>query len=273
MSYQETSFANVDGMDRDAAADIPLPSAMTPAPADGPARVVAFPGHPVAASVTAHAVPQAPTQPLVKPDLPQSRLYRRFGKRAFDLVCVIAALPVWLPIMMVFALIVARDGHNPFYTQDRVGRGGRIFRMIKLRSMVPNADAKLEAHLEAHTEARAEWDATQKLKSDPRITRTGRLIRKTSVDELPQLLNVLTGDMSLVGPRPFMTKQAKLYHGQGYYKVRPGLTGLWQVSDRNECEFAERTHYDDTYERTLSLRSDLSILLRTASVVARGTGY
>lgn len=199
--------------------------------------------------------------------------YSGFGKRLIDLALVLAALPFWAPLVAVFALLVARDGHSPFYLQDRVGRDGRVFRMIKLRSMVKNADALLEAHLAAHPDARAEWNATQKLKNDPRITGLGRLIRKASVDELPQLINVLKGDMSLVGPRPFMTSQRDLYHGEGYYKLRPGLTGFWQISDRNECDFVQRVDFDDAYERAVSFKTDLSVLVRTVTVVLRGTGY
>lgn len=199
--------------------------------------------------------------------------YRAAGKRAFDILAVVGAAPIWVPLIAICALIVARDGHKPFYLQDRVGRGGRIFRMIKLRSMVPNADVRLEQHLAANPEARAEWDATQKLKNDPRITTIGRIIRKMSIDELPQLLNVLRGDMSLVGPRPFMTSQTDLYKGKGYYRLRPGLTGFWQVTERNECDFVARVDFDDAYERSVSLVTDLSVLRQTVAVVLRGTGY
>ena len=200
--------------------------------------------------------------------------YRAVGKRVFDAACVLLAAPVWVPVVLVCALMIfLRDGGNPFYLQDRVGQGGRVFRMIKLRSMVADADARLEAHLAACPAARAEWDATQKLKRDPRITGIGRIIRKTSIDELPQLVNVLKGDMSLVGPRPFMTSQTALYRGHGYYRLRPGLTGFWQVSDRNHCDFAQRVHFDEAYDRTVSFATDLWVLARTVSVVIRGTGY
>jgi exopolysaccharide production protein ExoY len=114
---------------------------------------------------------------------------------------------------------------------------------------------------------------TQKLKEDPRITPVGRVLRKISLDELPQLFNVLTGDMSLVGPRPIMVNQKALYPGQRYYDLRPGLTGLWQVSDRNECSFAGRSRFDDIYHRTMSFGIDLRIIGQTVSVVFRGTGY
>ncbi|MDJ1008250.1 MAG: sugar transferase [Paracoccaceae bacterium] len=210
-------------------------------------------------------------------DTPRSRgvgsLYRDGFKRLFDLSVTAVASLIWLPVIAVLAFLVALDGHSPFYTQRRVGRDGRVFRMIKLRSMVADADAELARHLAAHPEAQAEWDATQKLKNDPRITRIGQMLRATSMDELPQLINVLRGDMSLVGPRPFMENQRGLYPGLGYYRVRPGITGLWQVSERNDSAFAYRAVLDDEYERTLSFKTDVSILQRTVGAVISCTGY
>lgn len=200
-------------------------------------------------------------------------LYRTSFKRIFETILVLLALPLVLPLVAVLALMVAADGNNPFYAQPRIGRDGRVFRLWKLRTMVVNADAYLATYLAENPEAKAEWDATQKLKRDPRITRVGRLLRKTSLDELPQLFNVLGGTMSLVGPRPMLVEQESLYGGKSYYRMRPGITGLWQVSDRNECRFSDRVHYDDRYHRDLSFRADVSILFRTVSVVLRGTGY
>jgi exopolysaccharide production protein ExoY len=150
-------------------------------------------------------------------------LYRRFAKRLFDILFVLLAAPVVLPLVAVLALVICRDGGPAFYVQPRVGRGGRLFRCWKLRSMVPNAEAELAAHLERHLEARQEWAVYQKLKDDPRITPIGRIIRKTSLDELPQFWNVLRGDMSLVGPRPMMLDQSPLYLGDAYFRLRPGL--------------------------------------------------
>ena len=201
------------------------------------------------------------------------RVYRGGVKRLIDLVLVIATLPFWLPIILVTAVLVARDGHNPFYTQDRIGRNGRVFRMFKLRSMVHDADAVFDAYLAENPEARAEWDETQKLKHDPRITRVGRLIRKTSIDELPQLFNVILGDMSLVGPRPMMVCQKPLYPGSSYYELRPGLTGFWQISSRNHSRFIDRVRYDNAYHRSMCLGTDAAVIWRTLGVVLRGTGY
>lgn len=202
-----------------------------------------------------------------------TRVYQRFVKRALDCLLVLLAAPVVVPVIAIAALLIARDGGVPFYIQRRVGQGGRVFRMWKLRSMVHDADAHLEAFLEANPEARAEWDSTQKLKNDPRITRFGRFIRKSSLDELPQLWNVLKGDMSLVGPRPMMVSQRDLYHGQSYFRLKPGITGFWQISDRNECRFRDRVRFDDAYDASVSFKTDATVLLRTVGVVFRGTGY
>lgn len=200
-------------------------------------------------------------------------LYRSYFKRALDILAVLLAAPFVLPVVLVMGLLVKRDGGPAFYFQDRVGRGGKVFRLWKLRSMVVDADQKLEAYLETDPAARAEWNEHQKLKKDPRITAVGRLIRKTSLDELPQLWNVLRGDMSLVGPRPMMPDQARLYPGRAYYRLRPGLTGFWQISDRNETSFAGRAAYDTQYARRLSLPTDVKVLFGTVLVVLRGTGY
>ena len=202
--------------------------------------------------------------------VPRHGLYRSSLKRPLDILLVLMALPVVLPL--VLALVVLIDGGNPFYAQDRVGRGGRRYRMWKLRSMVVDADTRLQGHLDAHPEARAEWEETQKLRHDPRITRFGRLLRKSSLDELPQLWNVLIGHMSLVGPRPMLPEQQALYPGSSYYDLRPGLTGLWQVSERNQSTFASRTMYDDSYDRSISLRTDALVVWRTIGVVLKATG-
>ena len=203
----------------------------------------------------------------------RSRLYRFYFKRAFDLLAVLLAAPFVLPLVLLMGFLVTLDGGPAFYSQDRIGRRGKVFRIWKLRSMVVDADKHLEAYLAENPAARVEWNKHQKLKSDPRITAVGRLIRKTSLDELPQLWNVLRGDMSLVGPRPMMPGQAPLYPGRAYYRLRPGLTGLWQISDRNETSFAGRAAYDTQYARRLSLPTDLKVLLATVWVVVRGTGY
>ena len=138
--------------------------------------------------------------------------------------------------------------------------------------MVANADAALEAHLAANPETRAEWDRNQKLRHDPRITKVGQMLRKTSLDELPQLWNVLKGEMSLVGPRPMMVEQQALYPGSAYYALRPGLTGFWQVSVRHESSFAERAQYDAEYLSKVTFAQDISVMVKTVSVVTKATG-
>ncbi|EIE49881.1 sugar transferase [Salipiger aestuarii] len=203
---------------------------------------------------------------------PGALSYSKLGKRTLDvLIVLMGALPVVI-VTLVLALLIALDGKSPFFLQKRVGRHGRVFHMWKLRSMVADAESRLEAHLRADPDARREWNRNQKLRNDPRITRVGRIIRKTSLDELPQLWNVLRGDMSLVGPRPMMTSQQELYPGTAYYALRPGITGFWQISVRNESSFAERADFDTDYLRKLSLRADLSVLARTIRVVLHGTG-
>lgn len=199
-------------------------------------------------------------------------LYRDYLKRGKDIALVsVAAVPVLL-ILGICALIISLDGKSPFYSQTRVGRFGKTFKMWKLRTMVVNADAALEEHLKQNPEARAEWDRNQKLRNDPRITKVGAILRKTSLDELPQLWNVLIGDMSLVGPRPMMVDQQALYPGSAYYALRPGLTGFWQISVRNESSFAERAHYDASYLSRVTLAQDVSVIWKTVRVVTKGTG-
>ena len=189
------------------------------------------------------------------------------------MLTLIVAVPAALIVGICALIILISDGHNPFYRQNRIGKNGRAFGMWKLRSMVPNADAVLESYLTENPDARREWDLTQKLKNDPRITAVGRLIRKTSIDELPQLLNVFGGDMSLVGPRPMMLDQRPLYPGVAYYAMRPGITGFWQTSSRNESSFAERATYDASYFNAMSLGTDLRVMIKTVGVVFAGTGY
>lgn len=199
-------------------------------------------------------------------------VYRQWAKRVLDLLVVLPALPLVVLLLLPFCLLISLDGHPPIYRQKRIGRNGKVFRMWKLRSMVHDAEARLQAHLDTDPAARREWDHSQKLRNDPRITHIGAFIRKSSIDELPQLFNVMTGDMSLVGPRPMMVDQRALYPGTAYYAMRPGITGIWQTSVRNESSFSERAIFDARYFRELSLRTDLTLIGRTFRVVLRGTG-
>ncbi|MCU0907519.1 MAG: sugar transferase [Rhodobacteraceae bacterium] len=222
--------------------------------------------------ITDEAVGIALTRSLAQPDRPGG-LYRLFGKRAFDLLAVILTAPVVVPVVLILALLVAIDGGKPFFTQRRVGRGNREFRILKLRTMVVDAEARLAAHLASDASASAEWAAHQKLMEDPRVTWLGRFLRRTSMDELPQLWNVFLGDMSLVGPRPMMLEQRAMYPGSAYYHLRPGITGPWQVSDRNMVEFRGRAVFDQRYYHDLSLPTDLRLLARTVRAVLRCTGH
>lgn len=198
-------------------------------------------------------------------------LFYPVAKRAFDVAVVLMFAPLVLCLIGILAALVRLDGGPAFYRQPRVGVAGRTFMLWKLRTMVPDAERKLEEQLQ-DPQARLEWDQTQKLKSDRRITGIGYYLRKFSLDELPQLINVFVGDMSLVGPRPFLPQQRPLYDGAAYYRMRPGLTGLWQIGKRNESTFAERAVIDTDYFRTMSFLTDMWILSRTPLVVVKGTG-
>lgn len=199
-------------------------------------------------------------------------LYARWGKRALDIALALAALPFVAVVVLVLSLIVRRDGGPAFYGHVRVGRRGRRFTCWKIRTMSVDAETALARHLDADPAARAEWEETQKLRCDPRVTRVGAFLRATSLDELPQIWNILIGDMSFVGPRPFTPDQQHLYHGRGYYALRPGLTGYWQIGDRNDAGFSSRAVHDARYAREMSLGVDLSVIFRTVLVVLRGTG-
>lgn len=195
-------------------------------------------------------------------------------KRGMDIVIALLMGLGALPIMLAAALSIRLDGlGSVFYLQDRIGRNGERIRIYKFRTMHPNADAVLEDYLRENPAACEEWRQTQKLKDDPRITRPGKWLRKWSIDELPQLINVLKGEMSMIGPRPMLADQVRGYAGiESYYGVRPGLTGLWQVSGRNHTTFEERSRYDVYYVRNWSAWLDIYILLRTVWVVLSRDG-
>lgn len=201
-----------------------------------------------------------------------SRVYRHFVKRLLDIFLVALSLPFVVPFMALLSVLIAFDGASPFFRQERIGKDGRRFVIWKFRTMVPDAENHLHRHLENCEFARHEWSTKQKLSSDPRVTRIGAALRRTSMDELPQLINVLKGDMSLIGPRPMMPSQQALYPGGSYYNLRPGMTGMWQVSARHQSEFVERGRYDDAYFANVSFLTDLRILAKTVIVVLRGTG-
>lgn len=216
-----------------------------------------------------------PTFDQSAPGQPADSLYSTGGKRLIDLALVVVALPVVVPLIILILLVTWAEGGKPIYRQRRVGLGGQEFSCWKVRTMVQNADRVLADLVARDPEIAAEWHRNQKLARDPRITRLGRFLRRTSLDELPQLLNVLGGSMSLIGPRPFTPDQKPLYadgRDSSYYRLRPGLSGLWQVSRRSAGSFADRVHYDELYGQQVSLSVDLTILWRTFAVVLRATG-
>lgn len=233
-------------------------------------RVAALP-QPVLATATS-----SPVMPGIKAPAPArpAGVYRVWGKRLADIVLVILSAPMVLLVTLLCAVALWIEGGQPFYRQDRLGASGKRFSIFKLRTMCRDADQLLEQYLANDPALRAEWDSTQKLKQDPRITRVGAFLRKASLDELPQFWNVLRGEMSIVGPRPMMPEQLLLYPDPApYFDMRPGITGLWQVSDRNNSSFAHRSTVDAQYHAHLSLREDVRILFKTVDVVMQRTGY
>jgi Undecaprenyl-phosphate galactose phosphotransferase WbaP len=201
--------------------------------------------------------------------------FPRFTKRAIDLLIISLCLPTVLFATLILAVLIKLESPGPvFYGHRRIGIGHSSFRILKLRTMQVNGDELLETALAGDTALREEWERVRKLRRDPRVTRVGRFLRKTSLDELPQFWNVLRGDMSLVGPRPIVEEEIANY-GQNfalYCQVTPGLTGLWQVSGRNEVSCRDRVRLDSYYVRNWSPWLDLHILARTAKVVLTGAG-
>jgi exopolysaccharide production protein ExoY len=198
-----------------------------------------------------------------------------FCKRAFDLIAAGIFLVLFLPVYVALAVGVLLSSPGPVvFSQKRVGRGGKLFEFYKFRSMLVDSEEVLSSFLEEDEEARALWNEYQKLQDDPRVSGFGRFIRRFSLDELPQIWNVLKGDMSLVGPRPCLPAQKDFYGGcwQAYCAMKPGLTGLWQVSGRNSLSYQQRVEMDAVYVREWSLMLDAKILLKTFSVVLTGHG-
>ncbi len=197
------------------------------------------------------------------------------AKRFIDVSIAATVLLTALPLLLfIVALLQVSQGGPVLIRHRRVGRDGKPFRCLKFRSMVRDADHVLQNHLAGNADARAEWAAGRKLKMDPRITPLGRVLRKSSIDEFPQLLNVLRGEMSLVGPRPIVEAEVAHYghHIQHYYRVRPGLTGRWQISGRSDVSYSARVRMDVEYVENRSIVQDAVILLRTFPVVLASRG-
>ncbi len=203
-----------------------------------------------------------------------AKLTSRFVKRIFDIFGSLAIMTILSPVLLGILLMVSKDGGKPIYGHERVGLKGRKFKCLKFRSMVTNSKEVLANLLATDSEALAEWNKDFKLKNDPRITKIGGFIRKTSLDELPQLWNVLRGDMSLVGPRPIIEEELERYAGDVdyYLMAKPGMTGLWQVSGRNDVDYDTRVYFDSWYVKNWSLWNDIVILFKTVNVVLRRDG-
>ncbi|MBT8342272.1 MAG: undecaprenyl-phosphate galactose phosphotransferase WbaP [Desulfatitalea sp.] len=195
-------------------------------------------------------------------------------KRIFDVVCAVILLIVSAPLFVFLIWKIRKDGQGAFYSHSRVGRDGRQFRCYKFRTMVADADQVLQELLNSDPDKQDEWDRHFKLKDDPRVTPVGRFLRRSSLDELPQLWNVLKGDMSLVGPRPIVKEEMNRYKDSVYYylNVRPGMTGVWQVSGRNDMDYDTRVHLDAWYAKNWSIFYDLTVLLKTLGVVLKKSG-
>lgn len=206
--------------------------------------------------------------------LSHSGSYRGATKRCLDICLCLVLLPVAVPLVALLCCLVRRDGAPGLFAHDRIGRDGVRFRCWKIRTMVPDAQERLDRVLASDPEARKEWDRDRKLRNDPRVTRLGRVLRRSSLDELPQLWNVLRGEMSLIGPRPVTLPELEKYGARrwAYLSVRPGITGLWQVSGRNSMGYEDRVQLDVAYTHDMSLLWDLWILLRTVGAVLRRTG-
>lgn len=197
------------------------------------------------------------------------------GKRCFDTGLALAAIFLILPlIVLVASAIFVMQGRPIFIKHTRLGRKGREFSCYKFRTMINGADVALRAYLESDASARAEWSATQKLRNDPRITPLGAVLRKTSVDELPQLFNIIRGEMSLVGPRPIVRDEVRFYGSaiEKYYQVRPGITGAWQVGGRSDTSYQSRVELDEHYVDHRSFLGDIWILAKTVPTVLKTRG-
>jgi len=195
-------------------------------------------------------------------------------KRLFDVIGAVILGLVFSPLMLMIVLLMRKGDGSAIYRHRRVGRGGQMFSCLKFRTMVPNADQVLHDLIARDPELKAEWIRDHKLRHDPRVTRLGRFLRRTSLDELPQLMNVLRGEMSLVGPRPVIREEL-LRYGRSvgtYLAAKPGITGLWQVNGRNDTDYRRRVVLDAYYVRNQNLLLDLYVLMKTIGVVLSGNG-
>ena len=226
----------------------------------------------------AHLGPEArsriPSASCLRRGVSMAYASKRVAEYVLNAVPALMLLVFLAPMMVLAALLTAQDGGPVLFGHTRIGRNGSKFRCWKFRSMTVDAAERLEAHLRHNPAARREWERDHKLRDDPRVTRWGAFMRKSSVDELPQLFNVLRGEMNLVGPRPIVEAEVRRYgrYIAHYSAVPPGITGLWQVSGRNDTTYRRRVAIDTVYRRTRCLRLDVWILLMTVSVVLTRKG-
>ena len=215
---------------------------------------------------------EIPAQPAL-PATPTASPYAPI-KRILDVLGVIVLAIVFSPLILAIAVLMHREGGSIIYKHRRIGRDGRAFECLKFRTMVPNAEQVLREVLERDPAMKAEWVRDHKLRCDPRVTRLGRFLRRTSLDELPQLWNVMRGEMSLVGPRPVVREELLRYgrNVRTYLSAKPGITGLWQVKGRNDTDYRRRVVLDTYYVRNQNLMLDLYILFKTTRVVLGGSG-
>lgn len=217
--------------------------------------------------------------PLLEPrettSLWEEDLYREHIKRGLDVLLALLIFPLVLPILALLILLIKLDSKGPaIFKSERIGKNGRRFAIYKLRTMCLNAEEKLREILSSDAALRKEWVTDHKLRNDPRITRIGRIIRALSLDEIPQIFNVLKGDMSFVGPRPIVEAEIVKYGKdfKNYTQMRPGITGLWQVNGRNDTSYDSRVAFDKKYVREVTLTQDLLILLKTVPVALSKKG-
>lgn len=207
-------------------------------------------------------------------DIKLNKSLPRAYKRGFDILFSIICLFMLSPVFIILYILVTRDGGPAFYGHERIGRDGKKFKCLKFRSMAVNSQELLKEILDKDPNARLEWEQTFKLKHDPRITKVGHFLRKTSLDELPQLVNIIKGEMSTVGPRPVTQQELKMYDKfiEYYLMSKPGLTGLWQVSGRSDVDYDTRVQMDTSYVKNWSFFRDILIVLKTVIVVLKKDG-
>ena len=235
-------------------------------------KEISFVPDPIGMPIGALAIEHLPDEQVMVVTLGNNlaRAHNRALKRVFDCVLSLLGLPLLAIVGLGISVAIYLDSPGPvIFSHRRVGQGGRSFPCYKFRTMVPNAADVLERHLARYPEAREEWNRDFKLKDDPRVTKVGAFLRKTSLDELPQILNVIKGEMSLVGPRPIIEAEVEKYgpYIRDFYLVPPGITGAWQVGGRSDTTYEERVKMDSDYVRGWSIETDVGILIKTVGVV------